>query len=329
MEAYPRALTGPNGASLAEVARVTTGGRLHFGFLDPSGRGRRPFGSVGLALDWPRTILVLRRGEEFRVDGPEQERALAYLKRCAEASGAGAFTLHIEEAIPPHSGLGSGTQLALAVGAAFAALQGLPLDLNGIAVRADRGRRSGIGIGTFAQGGVVLDGGPGAGTLPPILCRLPFPAEWRVLLIFDRHAVGLHGTGESAAFATLPEFPQSKTDELCRRVLLGALPALAEHDFGAFSEAIGALQATMGAYYAGLQGGPYVSPRVGAALRWFSSRGLAGIGQSSWGPTGFAFVPSENEGRALLAEARERAELAALDFRLVQGCNNGARVELR
>jgi beta-ribofuranosylaminobenzene 5'-phosphate synthase len=331
MEAYPTAGSGGTDAlAPCEAVTVTTGARLHFGFLDPSGRGPRPFGSFGLALDWPRTMLQLRRADAFKAEGAERHRALTYLRRFVDDSGArDAYALHIEEAIPPHSGLGSGTQLALAVGAALAALKGLPLDLNTIAAGADRGKRSGIGIGTFAQGGVVLDGGPGAGTLPPMLDRLPFPPQWRVLLILDGTGIGLHGASETAAFASLPEFPQSKTAELCRRVLLGALPALAEHDFQTFTAAIGALQAEMGAYYASLQGGAYVNPLVASTLDWLGSLGLAGIGQSSWGPTGFAFIASEEAGRALLDEARARADFAQLDFHLVQGRNLGASIERR
>jgi beta-ribofuranosylaminobenzene 5'-phosphate synthase len=329
MEAYRTEGARPNaGFGACEAASVTSGARLHFGFLDPSGRGPRPFGSFGLALDWPRTTLTLRRGKRLQADGPERERALAYLQRCAAATGCErGYALSIEEAIPPHSGLGSGTQLALAVGAGLAALEGQPVDLNAIAARADRGKRSGIGIGTFGLGGVVLDGGPGPDSLPPMLCRLPFPPQWRVLLIFDPAASGLHGASETAAFAALPDFPQSQTAELCRRVLMGALPALVEHDFPTFSTEVGALQAAMGAYYSKLQGGAYVSPRVASALRWLAARGLAGIGQSSWGPTGFAFLVSEDAGRALLDEARAHADFATLDFRLVQGRNAGASIE--
>jgi len=324
MEAHPTTGHGPiDGSPAGEAVTVTTGARLHFGFLDPSGRGPRPFGSLGLALEWPRTTLRLRRAETFTAEGPERERALIYLKRFAAASGE-AYALHIEEAIPPHAGLGSGTQLALAVGAALTTLEERPLDFNAIATAADRGKRSGIGIGTFAQGGVVLDSGPGAGALPTMLDRRPFPPHWRVLLMFDPAASGLHGASETAAFAALPDFPHFKTKELRRRVLLEALPALAEQDFQSFAAAIGALQAEMGAYYAPLQGGPYVSPQVARVLHWLASLGLTGIGQSSWGPTGFAFIASEEQGRALLTEAR--AQFAQLDFHLVEGRNEGAGI---
>jgi len=309
-------------------ARVTTTARLHFGFLDPSGRGKHPFGSFGLALDRPKTRLVLAPARAFQVSGPERERALRYLKTLVQSCGINAaYKLHIEEAIPPHAGLGSGTQLALAVGSAFAALEGIHVDAREIAVRLGRGLRSGIGIAAFVQGGAVLDSGPMDGKLPELVSRLPFPTAWRVLLIFDSEATGLAGPGETAAFDALPDFPENKVAELRRRVVDGALPALAACDFPAFCKAVGDLQAEMGAYFAPLQGAPYTSPRVSNALAWLRQQGLVGLGQSSWGPTGFAFVASEAEGVALLDKLRAEIGHSGLTFDLAKGRNEGAKIE--
>lgn len=315
-------------AEACDQVSVATSARLHFGFLDPSGRGPRPFGSFGLALDRPRTRLTLRRGPELKVTGVDCARALPFLRSIAWSFGLrGAFHLHLDEVIPTHAGLGSGTQLALAIGSAVAALEGLPLDLTEIARRLDRGKRSGIGIGTFGQGGAVLDGGPGAGTLPPMLSRLPFPEDWRVLLIFDPAVKGLHGHGEISAFASPPPFPEAETAELCRRIVLGALPALAEHDFKAFSEQIGYLQLRMGTYFAPMQGAPFVSPSVAKVLERLIDEGVTGLGQSSWGPTGFAFAASLADGEALLEIARAVPEAANLNFDVVRGRNEPALIE--
>ena len=60
------------------------------------------------------------------------------------------------------------------------------------------------------------------------------------------------------------------------------------------------------AYFAPLQGGPYVSSGRQQGARLARAQGLNGIGQSSWGPTGFVFVPSEAEGEALLGAVRAR-----------------------
>ena len=309
MEAYPPPAKGAGEARLpSHQATVTTTARLHLGFLDPSGRGTRPFGSFGLSLDRPGTRLTLRRAEAPEVSGPESERALRYLTAIAKSFRfPKAYALNVEEAIPPHAGLGSGTQLALAVGSAFAALGGLRLDAQDVAARLGRGARS--------------------DAPPQLVSRLPFPSAWRVLLILDPGAQGLAGAGETAAFDQLPTFPESETAELHRRILQGALPALAACDFAGFCAQVGYLQAVMGRYFGPLQGGAYTSPAVSAVLEWLRGQGLTGIGQSSWGPTGFAFVPSQASGEALLGEVTARGHDTGLGFELAQGRNEGAIIE--
>ena len=95
---------------------VAASARLHLGFLDMNGGLGRKFGGVGLALDAPATRLTLTRADKNRVEGPEAERAAALLERAQEALGlTQRHRLTLEEAIPAHAGLGSGTQLALAV----------------------------------------------------------------------------------------------------------------------------------------------------------------------------------------------------------------------
>jgi len=174
----------------------------------------------------------------------------------------------------------------------------------------------------------VLDGGPRAGALPELVSRLPFPAEWRVLLIFDEDAKGLAGVSETAAFETLPDFSAHEAEALTRRITQEALPALARADFATFCQHVGALQASMGAYFAPSQGGAYASPRVADALAFLRSEGIVGLGQSSWGPTGFAFVASQTEGEDLLGRLRAQVSQQGLSFALAQGRNEGAKVEI-
>jgi beta-RFAP synthase len=311
--------------------KVTTTARLHFGFLDPSGRSDQPFGSFGLSLDQPLTRLTLEPAETPSVSGPEGARAGRYLMTVAEACGiARTYRLEVTEAIPPHAGLGSGTQLALAVGAAFAAAEGLdlkPLEIAGIL---GRGARSGIGMATFEVGGAVLDTGPRDGALPQLLARVPFPEAWRALLIFDPATKGLDGASEVAAFEALPAFPDAQAADLRARIAETALPALQNEDFESFCAQVGYLQDRMGAYFGPLQGGAYTSPCVGAVLRGLRADGVIGLGQSSWGPTGFAFAPDEETGQRLLAAAKAHAEAHApqgdLRFTLARGRNSGADI---
>ncbi len=238
----------------------------------------------------------------------------------------GGHRVRIEEAVPSHAGLGSGTQLALALAAGIRRLHGLPLDIRGDAVKLGRGGRSGVGIGLFDSGGVVVDGGRGPATqAPPIIARLPFPEHWRILLVLDPARTGVHGEPETAAFARLPPFPATDAAAICRLVLMKALPALAETDLGAFASAINDMQMRLGAFFAPLQGGhAFTSSAVAAALELLEAEGACGIGQSSWGPTGFAFVASQDRAERLVTLARKHPACRGLDIRCCKGLNRGA-----
>jgi len=309
--------------------RVAAPARLHLGFLDLHGGLGRKFGSLGVTLEEPRTVLTVRGADKLEVSGASGERARRIAMRLMDGMGlTGGFEIAIDEAIPEHAGLGSGTQLALALGAALARCAGQAADPRRIALLARRGARSGIGIGAFALGGVILDGGRAEedDTPPPIVSRLDFPEPWRVLLIVDPKNGGLHGPAEYEAFRLLPQFPERLAADLSRLMLMQALPALAEADLPRFGEAVSELQRRVGDYFSPVQGGRFSSPHVAAALAWLEAAGIAGFGQSSWGPTGFAFAASPAEGEALMAEA-ERRWGGSLRFRLVKGRNRGAEIE--
>ena len=101
-----------------------------------------------------------------------------------------------------------------------------------------------------------------------MIARLPFPAEWRVLLVIDNNAQGLNGDSEREAFAALPPFSEARAGEICRRVLMQALPALVERDIGAFGEAISQIQIVVGDYFAPAQNGRrFTSAAVEDVLR--------------------------------------------------------------
>lgn len=303
--------------------------RLHLGFIDLHGGSGRRFGSVGLALEDIGTRVVARRANGFSVSGEDAQRAqrhLATLRKHFKPQQG--FSVTIEHAIAPHLGLGSGTQLALALGAAVARLLGAETPARQIADLLDRGNRSGIGLGAFEYGGFLVDGG--RGTLrgaPPIVSRLHFPDDWRVILLFDPHVQGLHGTNEARAFRELAAFPMEQAHELAHAVLLRALPAVAERDIAAFGTAINLLQQRVGDHFAPAQGGRFISARVADVLAWMQSEGAACVGQTSWGPTGFAFVESETQAKDLLKAAARRLRSAGLEHKICRARNRGASVE--
>ena len=163
---------------------VKTTARLHLGFLEMRGDLGRKFGGIGLALNDPGTSITLSHAEANRVTGPEHARAQDLLETAQDRlSITTRHHLTIHEAIPAHSGLGSGTQLALAIAAALRKLEDLPKNSASDAAMLSRGARSGLGAGLFETGGIVVDGGRGAKTItPPTISRLEFPQNWRPVL---------------------------------------------------------------------------------------------------------------------------------------------------
>lgn len=311
-------------------ASVKTAARLHLGFLDMNGGLGRRFGGLGLSLDAPTTKLTLRRAGANVVEGPESARAARILVNAQAALGVEArHALTIDEAIPAHSGFGSGTQLALAIAAALRRLEDLPHDPAGDAALLGRGARSGLGAGLFTHGGVMVDGGRGPLTkTPPAIARVAFPDGWRVLLVSDPAAVGLHGDDEREAFTTLPPLSAEASSKLCRLVLMQALPALHEEELAPFGAAVAGIQAIVGDYFAPAQGGRrFTSAKVEQMVSRLTGEGATGGGQTSWGPTGFAFVESEAAARGLVARFGSDARAQGLELSIHKGLNRGAKID--
>jgi beta-RFAP synthase len=317
-----------------ESVRVEAPARLHLGFLDLNGNLGRRFGSLGLTLEGIATELEVRQSGTLQVDGPPMARlrALACAASLTQTLGLPqGVAIRIRRAIPDHVGLGSGTQLALAVASGMLALYGIEMDLRRLAGLMRRGMRSGIGIGAFESGGFLVDGGRGSGDMPPpVIMQENFPDDWPVLLIFDRRGPGIHGKREVEAFAALPEFPGTRAAELCRLVLMQALPALSERDHDGFGRAIGHVQRVVGDHFAPAQSGRFASPEVARVLAWLASQEIQGIGQSSWGPTGFAILESEAAAARLLHSATKQfSDRPMLHFELTRARNCGGRVDTR
>lgn len=308
---------------------VTVPARLHLGFLDLNGGLGRRFGGIGLAIGGLGTRLTIERAGKSQASGPDADRVSQHLQKIERLlSLRGGHRIRVSEVVPAHAGLGSGTQLALAVATGLRSLHNLPHDVAGDALRLGRGARSGIGIGLFSRGGLVVDGGRGDGErLAPIICRLPVPEDWRILVILDPQRQGIHGPEEGATMAALPSMCAADAARLCRLVLMQALPALADHDLANFGAAIKELQIELGDYFAPAQGGArFMSPDVAAILDILDRAGAFGVGQSSWGPTGFAFAQTPDEAARLAMIAAPQARRRGLDIRVCQALNRGAQI---
>ena len=289
-----------------ERVTIEAPARLHFGVLDLRGALGRKFGGIGAAVPQPSLLLAAESADRLEASGPDAERALGYARRFLDHYGlpaAGRLTIH--RAIPAHAGLGSGTQLGLAVGRALAELHGVSVEAPALARIVGRGLRSAIGTWTFALGGFVLEGGrrPGVAEVAPLLGRYAVPEAWRCVVAVPRGVPGLSGDAEATAFRTLPPPSASEVERVAHLVLMQLLPALVEADLPAFGAALTEVQRITGGWFAASQGGVFAPGPTGALVAAMAAAGAAGVGQSSWGPTAYAIVDGDSSARRITAAA--------------------------
>jgi predicted sugar kinase len=101
---------------------------------------------------------------------------------------------------------------------------------------------------------------------------------------------------------------------------------LHEADFGPFARGVSEVQRVIGRYFAPVQNGSaYTSPEVAQVVEWLAANFDAAVGQSSWGPTGFAVFASQADADRAVDRARAAGQVAGpLTLRIVKGRNHGA-----
>src|SRR3954471_253691 len=274
---------------------VETPARLHFGVLDLAGRLGRCFGGLGAAIPSPSLLLEAASSDTITAQGPDAERAREFASRFLSYHRVDAgVRLTIHRAIPSHAGLGSGTQLGLAVARALAELHGLPTSPAELARATSRGKRSAIGTWTFALGGFIVEGGrrPGTEELAPLLARFAIPESWHYVVAVPSGRSGLSGDAEAHAFEKLPSPPDREVERVSHLVLMQLLPALVENDLPSFGEALSGIQRTTGSWFAEQQGGVFAPGPTEQLITSMAGWGAAGVGQSSWGPAAYGLVGS-------------------------------------
>jgi beta-RFAP synthase len=334
-------LTSPTNAAPGRRVEVAAPCRLHFGLLAFGRPTGRQFGGAGVMVDGPAIRLAVTAADRLETACPLADRAREFACRWAHYAGlpgdaaeALACRVEVQSAAPEHSGFGVGTQLALSVAAALTAwFDRPPLPPAELAQSVGRGRRSAIGTYGFATGGLIVE----RGRLPdepisPLECRLPLPDAWRFVLIQPRANTGLSGVAEQTAFDQLPPVPEEVTAELLDELHLRMLPAVRNADFAQFSDSIYRYGRQAGMCFAAVQGGPYNGPRLARIVDLIRELGVAGVGQSSWGPTLFALLPDERQARefnARLAAALDaQLDEREVEFSVASPNNCGSRIIL-
>lgn len=322
---------------------VSTGARLHFGLLAHRPQSGREFGGLGVMVNssgWSITVshsdfttdqVIVE--DSANADCPETEdRVTDIVNRLRQRKGFDIPALQIEvtRAIPSHRGLGSGTQLALAMARAiniYLSMDSLPA--SELAELTGRGLRSAVGTWGFDSGGLIADGGKlPSDTVGTLVARMNFPSNWRFLLVYPRHISGLSGEQEVAAFGNLPGMPQETTDTLCRLALMELLPAVRERQFERASDALYQYGRQVGEYFAPAQDGIFVDARMHEFNSLLAENGIRGFAQTSWGPTCAILCSSDD--MALRATEIIQSTSEADDYECVISTplNHGATVEV-
>ncbi|MBO0769733.1 MAG: hypothetical protein J2O48_13705 [Solirubrobacterales bacterium] len=297
--------------------------RLHFGMLDPAGLDGRRFGGFGVGVESPRVVVHLESPDSVAAGdvlalGPQAERAERFARHAASTFGFGrGLQVRVEEAIPPHAGLGSGTKLGIAVARGVAALAGLDPSPEALARASGRGARSSVGLWTFAETGLVVEAGVrDQDPLSPVVTRHPMPCDWRCVLALAEGLEGLSGVKEERFFDALGATRRVQPN-VARRLLTGLLPGLMAGDIEEFGAALTAIQREVGQTFAPQQGGifhPSAAPLVDALL----ALDVKAVGQSSWGPSVYGIVDgpdlASRVARELAAGAPAGTRVNVVDF---------------
>jgi len=315
--------------------RLIAPSRLHFGLIAWGEEAPRQFGSVGLMIEKPGLSIVARPSESWKVEGPLASRGRSAIDRILiqkihQFINFSPLHMRIEFAPREHIGLGTGTQLSLAVArlVLHAVGESNP-SIDRLAGLTGRGLRSGIGLHGFAQGGLIVDGGRSANSsFPPLLARFHLPSDWSILIVIPPVAAGLSDSRERDAFARLPDIPIRTIERLSRLVLLGLMPAVAEEDFPSFGVALTEIQRLVGRSFAPAQGGIFADPQSETIIAAMERLGLIGVGQSSWGPALYGFTLADEDQRLAMSQSlMHQFGLAIADVYWTRASNRGATIE--
>lgn len=320
--------------------KISSPSRLHFGLIDLTGDHGRIDGGTGVAINEPRIIVKSRKGTG-QLDIPEDLNDLVKGLSDRLNIDLNSVDLELVQRFPSHVGLGSHTQIALAIGTALSRASSGTHTPRQIAQAAKRGGTSGIGVNVFSDGGLVIDGGHSFGPgqekeqcLPssasradvaPMLARYDLPEQWRFVLITPRTELGAHGKREVDLFGEAFPLDPADTGEVCRRILLGLMPGAKQGNIELLGQSLSALQSIgFKRHEVSLQPKPVVD-----MMEIMLRSGATGAGLSSFGPTVYALTADESVGQKVLKAALSHLDQHNIeaDGWVTQADNRGAIIE--
>jgi beta-ribofuranosylaminobenzene 5'-phosphate synthase len=209
------------------------------------------------------------------------------------------YKIKIINTIPEHSGLGSKTQLSLAVAVAISKLEGYSYTPRELAKIVHRGGTSGIGVAAFEHGGFIFDAGHSVKEKkdflpshysntppPPIIFRQELPSDWYFVLITPKVKERICSKMEKKLFQEFCPIPVKEVEKLSRLILMKTIPAILEKDIQLFGESLTEIQNI---------GFKRIENKcqqwnIKALYRFLDKKEVFGRGLSSFGPTVYAIT---------------------------------------
>ena len=313
---------------------VSAGSRLHFGLICGAPDSGWHYGGIGLMIEDPSWRLTLSSLSESADDVLASEVVANRTRGIIESYRSEVVTelpvgirCAFDAEVPFHNGLGSGTQLTLALAAGLTVLAGQPRpeSIAPVAERLGRSRRSAIGTFGFDNGGFFIDRGR-SDTGERICERTSFPDEWRLVLVTPNESLGMFGTAEETFFDETSFLDANSLREITTVIEDGIRPALERQCFRQFALCLSDYGGLIGRYYSKGQGGVYSSPVIRELADWLQSKGDSVPVQSSWGPT--VAIPAESVAAAerLSREITDESPGAAVRVVITSARNTGATI---
>lgn len=296
---------------------IKTPSRLHMSLIDLNCSYGRMDGGIGLTLSEPNFIIESEEIEkgislEFPKSIHNEEIFKEYdskIKSTAEQilqhfnidSG---FNFKIHSAYAPHLGLGSGTQIKLAIAKLITESINKPLTAIELSALVGRGGTSGVGTFCYEHGGFVIDGGHSLkekdknlpysesnANPPQLIGKYDFPEEWTVLVAIPKIEHSVSGMKEVDIFETYCPVPKRDVEQVSHIILMNMIPFLLEKDIVGFGKSIDEIQ-KRGFKKVEVDLQPDTTTNL---MQFMRDAGAYGVGMSSFGPAIYTVFDDDNK----------------------------------
>lgn len=285
--------------------------------IDLSGAYGRIDGGIGLTLEHPNFVLFGEPTEkniqiEFNSNITDERIISECREKIRDAADKiinyhnieSGFYFRVEEGYLPHSGLGSGTQIALSTAKIISEYSNHPSNSLELSTIVGRGGTSGIGTFAFDKGGFIVDAGrsvkekhsflpsSASNVRPPLLFgNYDFPEDWEILIVILNSSDAVNGNKEVNIFQSYCPLPKNEVMEVSHLIFMNMIPFMMEHNLPEFGKSIDELQ-NVGFKKIEVE---LQSDRIKELINKMREVGAYGVGMSSFGPTVYTIFDKHNK----------------------------------